>query len=90
VIIGPAVLVGALAGPVAGAAFPLAAIAGLAAANGDGRGTAWQFLPLMGLGGAAVAATADIVGRSCTAVELGQTVRAPPQVPIGTWRAGPI
>jgi hypothetical protein len=58
VIIGPAVLVGSFVGPVAGAAFPLAAIAGLAAANGDGRGNAWQLLPLMGLGGAAVAATA--------------------------------
>jgi len=58
VIIGPAVLVGALAGTVAGAAFPLGAIAGLAAANGDGRGTALKLLPLMGLGGAAVAATA--------------------------------
>lgn len=58
VIIGPALLIGALVGPVAGAAFPLGAIAGLAAANGDGRGNALKLLPLMGLGGAAVAATA--------------------------------
>lgn len=58
VIIGPAVLVGSFVGPVAGAAFPLGAIAGLAASNGDGRGAAMRLLPLMSLGGAAVAATA--------------------------------